>query len=59
MRSEYAAALFQGASMPAQQRARVVAELARLTGLPGGLVEDNDLRMEVRSSARSCCTTRD
>jgi carboxypeptidase C (cathepsin A) len=46
MRTEYASALFQGASLPAQQRVRVVAELARLTGLPARLVEDCDLRVD-------------
>jgi carboxypeptidase C (cathepsin A) len=46
MRTEYASALFQGASMTAQQRARVVAKLARLTGLPARVIEDNNLRIE-------------
>ena len=46
MRTEYALALFQGASMTAAQRARVVAKLARLTGLPARVVEDNDLRVD-------------
>ena len=43
MRTEYAAALFQGASMTASQRARVAAKLSRLTGLPARVIEDNDL----------------
>ena len=46
MRTEYASALFEGGSITARQRARVVAELARLTGLPARLVEDCDLRVE-------------
>ena len=46
MRTEYAAALFQGASMTAGQRASVVAELSRLTGLPARVIEDHDLRVE-------------
>ena len=46
MRTEYASALFQGASMTAAQRARVVAKLSRLTGLPARVVEDNDLRVD-------------
>ncbi len=46
MRTEYAAALFQGASMTAGQRASVVAKLSRLTGLPARVVEDHDLRVE-------------
>jgi carboxypeptidase C (cathepsin A) len=46
MRTEYASALFQGASMTAEQRARVVAKLSRLTGLPARVVKDNDLRVD-------------
>ncbi len=46
MRTEYAAALFQGASMTADQRRRVVAKLSRLTGLPARVVEDNNLRVD-------------
>jgi carboxypeptidase C (cathepsin A) len=46
MRTEYAAALFQGASLAADQRAEVVAELARLTGLPEQIIEDNHLRID-------------
>ena len=32
--------------MTAEQRARVVAKLSRLTGLPARVVEDNDLRVD-------------
>ena len=46
MRTEYASALFQGASLPAARRARVAAKLSRLTGLPARVVEDNNLRMD-------------
>ena len=46
MRTEYASALFQGASMAAEERARVVAKLARLTGLPARVIEDNELRVD-------------
>ena len=46
MRTEYASALFQGASITAKQRAGVVAKLSRLTGLPARVVEDNDLRID-------------
>lgn len=46
MRTEYAAALFQGASLTADQRARVVAKLSRLTGLPARIIEDNNLRID-------------
>jgi carboxypeptidase C (cathepsin A) len=45
MRTEYASALFQGGSMTADERARVVAKLSRLTGLPARVVEDNNLRI--------------
>jgi carboxypeptidase C (cathepsin A) len=46
MRTEYAAALFQGTSMTAAMRARVAAKLSRLTGLPAQVIEDNDLRID-------------
>jgi carboxypeptidase C (cathepsin A) len=46
MRTEYASALFQGASLPAAERARVAAKLARLTGLPASVIEENDLRID-------------
>jgi carboxypeptidase C (cathepsin A) len=46
MRTEYASALFQGASLPADERARVAAKLARLTGLPARVIEDNNLRID-------------
>jgi carboxypeptidase C (cathepsin A) len=46
MRTEYAAALFQGASMTAAMRGRVVAKLSRLTGLPAQVIENNDLRID-------------
>jgi carboxypeptidase C (cathepsin A) len=46
MRTEYASALFQGASLPKAERARVAARLSRLTGLPARLIEDNDLRID-------------
>jgi carboxypeptidase C (cathepsin A) len=46
MRTEYASALFRGASLPAAERAHVAAKLSRLTGLPARLIEDNDLRID-------------
>jgi carboxypeptidase C (cathepsin A) len=46
MRTEYASALFAGASLPAQERARVVAKLSRLTGLTPRVIEDHDLRID-------------
>ncbi len=45
MRKEYAAALFQGTSLPAAERTRVAAKLARLTGLPAKFIEDHNLRI--------------
>jgi carboxypeptidase C (cathepsin A) len=46
MRTDYAVALYQGASMSPDHRARVVAKLSRLTGLSARVIEDNDLRVE-------------
>ncbi len=46
MRTEYASALFQGASIAADERARVVAKLSRLTGLSARVVEENNLRIK-------------
>ena len=46
MRGEYPAALLQGAALPADQRAKVVAKLARLTGLPPRFIEEHDLRID-------------
>jgi carboxypeptidase C (cathepsin A) len=43
---EYPAALLQGAALPPTQRSNVVAKLARLTGLPPGVIEENDLRVD-------------
>ena len=45
MKTEYLSALVQGAALPAAERARVVAKLARLTGLPAQVIEDHDLRV--------------
>jgi carboxypeptidase C (cathepsin A) len=44
-RGEYASALQQGKSLPADERKKVVAELARLTGLSPQVIEDNHLRV--------------
>jgi carboxypeptidase C (cathepsin A) len=43
-KTEYLSALLQGASLPPADRARIVAKLVRLTGLPAKVIEDNDLR---------------
>jgi carboxypeptidase C (cathepsin A) len=45
-RGEYTSALHQGGSLPADERQKVVAELARLTGLKPEIIEDNDLRID-------------
>ena len=43
---EYLSALEAGASLPATERTNVLTELARLTGLPPRIIEDNQLRVE-------------
>jgi carboxypeptidase C (cathepsin A) len=45
-RGEYMSALQQGESLPADERKKVVAELARLTGLSPQVIEDNHLRVD-------------
>lgn len=45
-RGEYAIALHRGSSLPADERQKIVAELARLTGLTPQLIEDNNLRID-------------
>ncbi|MGZ5583920.1 MAG: S10 family peptidase, partial [Usitatibacter sp.] len=44
---EYAAALFQGARLPAKERKAIVARLARYTGLSADYVERTNLRIEI------------
>jgi carboxypeptidase C (cathepsin A) len=46
IRVQYAAALQQGASLPAAEREKIAAELARLTGLSQQVIRDNDLRID-------------
>ncbi len=46
IKAEYPAALLQGAGLSADDRAKIVAKLARLTGLPATLIEENDLRID-------------
>jgi len=43
--NEYATALHEGSSLTADERQKIVAELARLTGLPPRIIEDNHLRI--------------
>jgi carboxypeptidase C (cathepsin A) len=45
-KGEYASALQQGKSLPADERKKVVAELARLTGLSPQVIADNHLRVD-------------
>ena len=45
-KGEFSAALLQGASLPADERKKVMAELARLTGLKTSVIEDNNLRVD-------------
>ena len=45
-RGDYAAALLAGATLPAPQKEKIVAELTRLTGLPARVIGDNKLRIE-------------
>ena len=45
IQTEYLSALMHGASLPAPERARIVAKLVRLTGLPAQVIEDNNLRV--------------
>lgn len=44
---EYAAALLRGTSLPAEERTRVAAKLARYTGLSVEYIERADLRVEI------------
>ena len=45
-KGEYTSALLQGAALPADERAKIVTELARLTGLKPQVIEDNNLRVD-------------
>jgi carboxypeptidase C (cathepsin A) len=45
-KGEYVSALQQGKSLPADERKKVVAELARLTGLSPQVIEDHHLRVD-------------
>ncbi len=44
-RGEYPSALQAGSDLPVAEREKVVAELARLTGLPARIIQDNRLRI--------------
>jgi carboxypeptidase C (cathepsin A) len=45
--NDYAAALYQGARLPAADRQKIVAQMARLTGLSPEVIERNDLRVSL------------
>jgi carboxypeptidase C (cathepsin A) len=45
-RGEYSSALAQGSRLSSEERKKVVAELARLTGLSSQVIEDSDLRVD-------------
>jgi carboxypeptidase C (cathepsin A) len=45
-RGEYTEALHAGAALPADERAKIVVELARLTGLGPDVIIDNNLRID-------------
>ncbi len=45
-RGEYVSALQLGDALPADERQKIVAELARLTGLKPEIIQDNDLRID-------------
>jgi carboxypeptidase C (cathepsin A) len=44
---EYSAALNRGATLTPTERAAIVEKIARYTGLPASIVEDNDLRIDL------------
>ncbi len=43
---DYAAALLAGASLPAAEQKKIMAELVRLTGLPSAVIADNQWRID-------------
>jgi carboxypeptidase C (cathepsin A) len=44
--TDYLTALYRGSSLPAADRAQIAQRLAALIGLPAGLIEAHDLRLE-------------
>jgi len=46
IKAEYPSALLQGAALPVEKRKEIVAKLARLTGLPAQIIDDNDLQVD-------------
>ena len=45
-RTEYTTAMHQGKALPADEEKKIIAELARLTGLTPELIEDNHMRID-------------
>ena len=45
-KGEFTSALLQGASLAADEKKKIVAELVRLTGLKASVIEDNNLRVD-------------
>ena len=45
-KGEFTSALLQGASLTADEKKKIVAELVRLTGLKASVIEDNNLRVD-------------
>jgi len=45
-RTDYLTALVQGSSLPSEGRRRIAQRLSQLIGLPAGLIEANDLRID-------------
>ena len=45
-KGEYTSALLQGASLAADEKKKIIAELVRLTGLKASVIEDNNLRVD-------------
>lgn len=45
-RTDYLTALYRGSSLPAAERARIAQRMSQLIGLPAGLIEAQDLRID-------------
>ena len=46
IKTDYPSALLQGAALPPDRQKEIVAKLARLTGLPTQVIEDNNLQVD-------------
>lgn len=45
-KGDYALALLRGATLPADERTKILTKLARLTGLPAQFIDDNNLQVD-------------